>query len=158
MDDRRKDTARVIAPPPLLFFACLIFGSILSWLFPESIMKATWTFRFTSGLVLMSLAGVVAFFSFRMFKKHRTPFDPYRKTKKLILDGPFRYSRNPLYLSLVLVFSSFVLLTASIWMLFFLIVLYLLLRFGAIGPEEEYLEKIFGKEYVCYKAEVRRWL
>lgn len=158
MNTQKKDRANIIAPPPLLFFMCLSAGAVLSSLFPETTMAGSWAFRLIPGFILLSLAGFIAFFAFRRFKIHETPFDPYKKTVQLIQDGPFRFSRNPLYLALMLLFAGFTFLVASVWMVLLMAVFFMLLVYGVIRPEERYLKEKFGEDYLRYKKSVRRWL
>ncbi len=158
MDKPKKDRADIIALPPMLFFICLSAGAVFSSLFPGSTIQGSWAYRIIPGFVLFGLAGLIAFLTFRLFKTHQTPFDPYKTTKSLIQAGPFRFTRNPLYLALMLAFAGFVLLLASLWMVLFIAVFFLLLVYGVIQPEERYLEEKFGEEYLTYKKSVRRWL
>ncbi len=158
MNPQQKDRAAIIAPPPMLFFMCLSAGSVFSSLFPETTLHASWPVRLIPGFLLFGLAGLIAFSAFRAFKTHQTPFDPYKKTVRVIQDGPFRFSRNPLYLGLMLLFAGFVFLLASVWMVLFMAVFFMLLVYGVIRPEERYLEEKFGEEYLRYKKSVRRWL
>ena len=76
----------------------------------------------------------------------------------LVINGPFQFTRNPLYLSLTLVYSGIALLVNAFWALLMLPFVLLVMRQGVIDREECYLERKFGEEYLRYKARVRRWL
>ena len=73
-------------------------------------------------------------------------------------DGPFRYTRNPMYLSLLPHYVGGALLFQLPWALILLVPVFLVLHFGVIIPEENYLEEKFGERYLRYKHHVRRWL
>jgi protein-S-isoprenylcysteine O-methyltransferase Ste14 len=76
----------------------------------------------------------------------------------LLQSGPFRLSRNPLYVGLVALDAGLALLAGSVWALLFVPVGIAALVWGAIRPEERYLAGKFGAEYEAYRARVRRWL
>ena len=75
-----------------------------------------------------------------------------------ITSGPFRFTRNPLYISLALVYAGIALTVGSAWALAFLVPVLGIIRYGVIAREERYLEGKFGPEYLRYKQSVRRWL
>lgn len=76
----------------------------------------------------------------------------------LVAQGPYRYSRNPMYLGLLLLYSGFACVFAVVWALPLLIPLIVYTRVGVIAPEEHYLARAFGDAYRAYQARVRRWL
>ena len=77
---------------------------------------------------------------------------------EIVNDGPFRYTRNPMYLSLLPFYVGGALLFQLPWAWVLLLPVFLGLHFGVIVPEEKYLESKFGETYVRYKERVRRWL
>ena len=89
---------------------------------------------------------------------NRTAILPGASTKVLLQSGPFRVSRNPLYLGMIALDAGLALLTPSAWALLLVPVGIATLRWGAIGPEERYLVAKFGADYQDYCAGVRRWL
>ena len=93
-----------------------------------------------------------------MLIKNETPFDTAKSTIKIVQEGPFRFSRNPLYLSLLILLFGISVLIVSFWLLFTLPILYILFLFKAVKPEEEYLAKKFGEDYLAYSSKVRRWI
>ena len=93
-----------------------------------------------------------------MLLRNNTPFDPSKPTLKIVCQGPFRLSRNPMYLALLFLFAGVAVFTGSIWMCLAVPALLIVLDIGAVRPEEEYLERNFGGRYLEYKANVRRWL
>lgn len=91
-------------------------------------------------------------------KRRGTPVDPRRSTTALVTDGPYRYSRNPLYLRVTLFHLSVAFLLNDVWLLAVLPPVLIVLHVGVVRREERYLEAKFGNEYREYKAKVRRWL
>jgi protein-S-isoprenylcysteine O-methyltransferase Ste14 len=81
-----------------------------------------------------------------------------RPVPRLTTEGPFRYSRNPAYPSLAMIYAGIAVLRNALWAIVLLpFVLYVIQR-GVIGREQRYLEPTFGEEYLYYKASVRRWM
>lgn len=83
---------------------------------------------------------------------------PARRSRALITGGPFKFTRNPLYLGLVLLYAGVCLAAGATWPLLFLPVVVALLHWIVILPEEKYLEDRFDDDYRAYKARVRRWV
>ncbi len=90
--------------------------------------------------------------------RNRTAILPGGATALIVQSGPFRLSRNPLYVGLVVLDVAVALLAQSFWALVFVPIGVLALWWGAIRPEEHYLSGKFGPEYEEYRARVRRWL
>lgn len=84
--------------------------------------------------------------------------NPYKKTTEVIEEGPYRFTRNPMYLQMVLICFGLAILLANIWILILTPVCGLLLHFLVILPEELYLKRKFGDGYLDYKKRVRRWI
>lgn len=154
----KEDRAAVPIPPPLFFFACLGAGFLLELAFPTRAPGWPWPARIVGGLIPFAASGFLALGAFRALKRNRTPFDPSRPTVKIVEEGSYRFSRNPLYLALLLLLGAAAVLACSIWLLLAVPILFLLLKFLAIRPEEHYLEQKFGDEYLRYRASVRRWI
>jgi len=94
----------------------------------------------------------------RTIEKAGTPIRTDRPVERLVTDGPFRYTRNPGYLGLAMLYAGIAVLRNSLWAILLLpVVLYVIQR-EVIGREERYLERTFGEEYLAYKARVRRWV
>ncbi len=92
------------------------------------------------------------------FRRAGTGMLPARRSRALITGGPFRLTRNPLYLGLVLLYAGVCLAAGAGWPLLFLPVVVALLHWFVILPEEAYLESRFGDDYRAYKARVHRWV
>jgi protein-S-isoprenylcysteine O-methyltransferase Ste14 len=94
----------------------------------------------------------------RTLRRAGTPIDPTQAVQTVVTDGPFRFTRNPLYLSLTLTYGGVALLTGAVGALVVLPVMLVVVVKGVIVPEERYLEAKFGDAYRQYKGRVRRWL
>ncbi|HSM19382.1 MAG TPA: isoprenylcysteine carboxylmethyltransferase family protein [Hyphomicrobiales bacterium] len=151
-----KDTAGVLLPPPVIFLAGLAIGLAAEWLWPAPLLPQT--LQYAVGISLMALSAVIAALGFREFFRHRTPVEPYKPTESIITSGPFRYSRNPLYLSLTLLYAGTAFAVDGVWIAVLLVPVLILLHDGVILREEAYLERKFPDVYPAYKARVRRWL
>ena len=93
-----------------------------------------------------------------LFSRHETGLLPGQVTRAMIEEGPYRLSRNPLYLGLLALYLGLTLLTPTFWGLILLPLAVLLLLWGAIRPEERFLHERFGARYDSYTRRVRRWL
>ena len=88
----------------------------------------------------------------------KTTHNVRQPTTTIVADGVFRYSRNPMYLSLTLLYLGIASLFNSLWMLLLILPVLVVVQLGVIAREERYLERKFGEEYLRYKARVRRWI
>ncbi|HEY2880007.1 isoprenylcysteine carboxylmethyltransferase family protein [Nocardioides sp.] len=93
-----------------------------------------------------------------MIARHRTALLPGGASTTVIETGPFALSRNPLYVGLLVASAGVALLAGSLWALIALPLEWALLTWGAVLPEEHYLEAKFGSGYTDYAGRVRRWL
>ena len=94
----------------------------------------------------------------RTIEKAGTPIRTDRPVPRLVTDGPFRFTRNPEYLGLAMLYAGIALLRNSLWAILLLPVVVYVIQREVIGREERYLERTFGEEYLAYKARVRRWV
>jgi protein-S-isoprenylcysteine O-methyltransferase Ste14 len=83
---------------------------------------------------------------------------PYKPTSALVVDGPYRYSRNPIYLADALIYIGISVVIDTLWPILLLPIALAVLQQGVIAREERYLERKFGDQYRQYQASVRRWL
>jgi protein-S-isoprenylcysteine O-methyltransferase Ste14 len=110
------------------------------------------------GWALFCSSWLVGGWFMRTIQKAGTPIRTDRPVPRLVTDGPFRYTRNPGYLGLTMLYAGIAVLRNALWAILLLpLVLYVIQR-QVIGREERYLERTFGDEYLAYKAQVRRWL
>jgi protein-S-isoprenylcysteine O-methyltransferase Ste14 len=100
----------------------------------------------------------IAISALRVLRRAQTTFDTMKPTTAIVTAGPFRYSRNPLYGSLTLLYLGVASLINALWIVLLVVPLLVVIQRGVIGREEAYLERKFGEEYLNYKARVRRWI
>jgi len=148
----------IILPPPLVFFAFLGAGFLFDYLIPCRLFRLPQEVRLISSAVLAAISFYFALGSIIALLRNKTPFDPSKPTVTIVCQGPFQLSRNPMYLSLLLLLAGVALFTSSLWLCLAVPALWIVLDKSAVRPEEEYLERNFGGRYLEYKAKVRRWL
>ncbi|UCF97328.1 MAG: isoprenylcysteine carboxylmethyltransferase family protein [Spirochaetaceae bacterium] len=148
--------ARVAIPPPLVFATVIIFGVVLDLLVPVDLLPAL--AQRVAGLPIIGFSVFLSALSFRSFAKNRTTSSHREKTTALIMDGPFAYTRNPLYLSGLLLDLGLGILLDGVWIVALIVPAALIVHYGAVLREEEYLLFRFGKLYNRYKTSVRRWI
>ena len=158
MDKNTKDCAAIRVPPPVYFILCLGIAILLEYLFPIYSGGPVLIIRVIIGGIFIIAAGCFAVSAFIVLIRNKTTFEPQKPTTMIVKDGPFRFSRNPMYLSLIILIAGIAFMFFSIWLFISIPVLFLLLRFCAVKPEESYLTLKFGKEYLDYKTRVRRWI
>lgn len=156
MADPADDVAGVITYPPLIYVAGLAVGGLLHKLMPIRFLPAKYA-RFIGG-TLVGLSFVPGGWAATVMRRANTNLDPHRPTTTIVTDGPFAYTRNPIYLSFTMLFAGIAATFNSLTMLLPLPVVLAVLQRGVIEREERYLERKFGAEYTQYKARVRRWL
>ena len=156
MNNQEKDTPDVIALPPLIYLAFLLIGLVLGYLWPAGIFPES--IRYGAGIAVIVFSGVIVAVSLWGFKKADTSFRADRPSTALITGGLFRFSRNPVYVSMSLLYAGVAVLLDNLWVLLLLVPLHIIMHYGVIVREERYLEGKFGEEYVRYKAAVRRWI
>jgi len=151
-----SDTPHVIAPPPVIFFGIEALGLLIQWLFPihflpEAIIN--WV-----GWLLLVLGAALGFWAIAAFRRAHTSVDPYEPSTAVVSDGPYRFTRNPIYVSFVIVYLGIASLFNALWPLVLLPVAIIVIDRFVIVREERYLAGKFGEAYTRYKASVRRWL
>jgi protein-S-isoprenylcysteine O-methyltransferase Ste14 len=156
MHNGTSDTAHVLALPPLIYGAAFIIGLLLHVAFPLHVLPTTLARGIGVVCVLVSLPLALA--TLRILSRAHTPVDPMKPTTALVTEGPFRYSRNPIYLALTLLYVGMALLVNAWWILLLVVPVLVVIRYGVIAREEVYLARKFGEAYRQYTAQVRRWL
>jgi protein-S-isoprenylcysteine O-methyltransferase Ste14 len=152
-------TAGVIAPPPLIALATLIAGLALDQLLPALDIAAAlpgWP-RIVAGLAAAAAGGALALASERQFKRAGTEVKPWRPSAQLVTSGPFRYLRNPMYVSLAVLTGGIAFALGSGWTLVLMVPAALVMHFGVVRREERYLSARFGDAYRDYMARVPRY-
>ena len=157
---RPEPTARrspgVRFPPPLIYLGAILLGVAVDRFIPLRILPgviASWV----GGALVLS---AVIFDGFGLRELHRagTAVRPDRPTSALVTTGPFRFSRNPLYLSLAVLQAGIGIWMNSLWVLALVVPTVAITSRSVIPREERHLAEIFGSAYRDYQASVRRWL
>ena len=146
-------------PPPLLFVVALGLGVACHKWFPLSLAPPR--LRPVGVLGGWSLVAIwVVFMGWAMltFVRQRTSIVPSRPANALVTWGPYRLSRNPMYVALSVGYVGASMLVNALWPVLFLPAVWALLYLLVIRREERYLAAAFGDEYESYRARVRRWL
>ncbi len=152
-----QDHAEVRILPPLLFLGSIALGVLLQLVVSVRLVTDS-GLRVPLGLALVALGvAPVAWTIGWMRRTHQDP-DPRKPTPELIAGGPFRFSRNPIYVGMALIQTGIGVALGNLWILLLIIPTLVVLRRGVIEKEEAYLERKFGDSYVRYRASVRRWL
>jgi len=151
-----QDNPGVIAPPPLIYAGALAAGVLANVLYPISFLPRGLARVLGWPLIVGGL--VIGSLGLREMKRAGTNVDPREPTTAIVTEGPYRFTRNPLYLCLTLVYAGISALANSLWAVLLLPGVLALIRRGVIEREERYLEGKFGGEYLDYKARVRRWI
>ena len=145
-------------PPPVFFFTCVLFGWALGRVRPVSLGLHALPIRLALALPLYALAFTLGLWKLVVFSRSRTSPMPFGTPTSLLTSGPFRFSRNPLYLALVLILSGFGALLDSVWVLASVPLLAFALNTFIIPGEEARLREVFGAQYMAYAGRVRRWV
>lgn len=149
------DRPGVIAPPPLIYLAGAGLGwGMQQWLPLHLLPHRAWWL----GGTLIFLACGLALWAVYSMKSAGTHIDPSRPAIHLVQRGPYRWTRNPIYLSLTGVTVGGVLIDNNVWILLLLVPVLVVMQTAVIRREERYLERKFQDEYRDYMKQVRRWL
>ena len=145
-------------PPPALFAAGLLVGWLLHrFVWPLPISSLPGRFDVLAGVLIPS---AIALMAAGMLTLHRagTAVLPHMPASRLVQSGPYRFTRNPMYIGFTIAYVGVTLLMNTLWPLLLLpIVLYLLMRL-VVSREEAYLHSAFGAQYDEYRSRVRRWV
>jgi protein-S-isoprenylcysteine O-methyltransferase Ste14 len=146
----------VLVWPPVLYGGAFAVGLILHWLAP--ITRLPHLPARLIGVLCLFVGAGVAHSGEKVMHRAGTNVRPDRPATALVTEGPFRYTRNPLYVGLTLMYAGLALLIPALWPLLLLVPVLLVMRWGVIAREERYLERKFGDPYRAYLGRVRRWI
>ena len=155
---KKSKAAQVWFFPPYLVLLGLIISFLLEFLvYRNQIFDNSIIFRFIG--IILTIAAILLFVrSVRIFSLRKEKLHPRSISTQIFKEGPFQFSRNPIYLAMFVLLIGVGLTLNSFWFLYSGLVVAIMLHYGVIIPEENYLEKEFGKDYLEYKKTVRRWL
>lgn len=142
--------------PPTYFLICLLLAIGLHFVLP--VKKLIGTPYNYIGILLIFVGIWFNLWADRLFKVKKTTVKPFEKSDSLIEEGPFVFSRNPMYLGMVIILLGAAVILGSIMPFIITVVFFILIRVMFIPREEIALEDTFGQSFIEYKKRVRRWL
>ena len=149
-------SAGVKVPPPLIYLAGFACGVAVEAVAPSSTLPA-WL-RVAGGVAGIILTLPLDTGAMLRFRRHRTPVNPAHPAQALVTDGPYRFTRNPMYLGMACLYCGAALAADALWSLAFLPLVLLIVDRLIIPREEAHLSESFGQQYERYRLRVRRWL
>ena len=155
-----RDAAAVRVFPPGVPLLTILLGVVLNRLWPIELnfgLPTPANYWIGGAIVAGAILGL-GWRSVTQLRRTGQSENPWKPTTEIVTRGPFRFTRNPMYLQIVLVCIGFAIILTNIWILLLTPVCAWVLHRFAILPEEAYLERKFGEEYLSYKRRVRRWL
>jgi protein-S-isoprenylcysteine O-methyltransferase Ste14 len=151
------DTANVIVRPPIAWALAVLAGLALNWLMPlpflSSVVSAGWL-----GAIIFALALALVAWAIFTMTRAGSNVPTNLPTTTIVETGPYRFTRNPIYLGMVLGLIGLAVAFNGPWLLMTLVPFALVIHYGVIIREEAYLERKFGDVYRRYRARVRRWV
>jgi protein-S-isoprenylcysteine O-methyltransferase Ste14 len=153
------DTSGVRIFPPAIFLVSVAAGFVARWIWPVHAVPAAWApAARVAGLVLIAGWLGIGIWAVATFRGVGTTPNPTQPTTALAFGGPYRFTRNPMYLGFVLMQIGVALAMNVLWPLVFVVPSIVVTDRAVIAPEEAYLERRFGASYLEYKRRVRRWI
>lgn len=151
-----QDHPHVYVPPPVIFAGALLIGWVVGWWWPAAFGGGAWRHAIALALAVASAAiGPVALV---LFRRAETNFETWKPAEKLVVAGPYRFTRNPMYVSMTLLAIAIALWADSWAMAVAAAPAWSIINWIVIPREERHLLARFGQDYRDYCARVRRWL
>jgi protein-S-isoprenylcysteine O-methyltransferase Ste14 len=144
-------------PPPLLFLVVFLSGVLFHRALPVALGSIAAPLGI-AGIVLIAAGVLLAAASVGLFARTRTTIVPHHRPGHLVTSGPYRLSRNPMYVSLTSIYLGVALWLGYVWPLLLVALPLLFLDRLVIPVEEQNLRAVFKEEYEGYCRRVRRWL
>jgi protein-S-isoprenylcysteine O-methyltransferase Ste14 len=152
-----KDHANVVIVPPAALALCVGAAWLADRVWPAPFLPSAWP-RWPLGGALVVLGLTVELWALVLFRRARTSILPIRPTSAIIESGPYRYSRNPVYVGMFAIVVGAAIALDSLWQFAALVAFYVMIRWGVVAREEAYLSRKFGAAYLDYARRVRRWI
>ena len=153
------DRPDILIFPPLAVGIALVVAVALEWILPIHILPPVLTgWSLVLGMVLVAIATILVVGGARTFTRSGTNVDPRKPALKIIESGPYQYTRNPMYLGMVVLQFGLAFLFSLDWAILGGVVLWAVLHYGVVLREEAYLAGKFGGTYTDFTARTRRWL
>ena len=151
------NTLKAPVPPPALFFVILLVGVVIDHFRPLAFLPEVLSIQLLSALPFFGLAVTIGVWAFSTFRRCCTSPEFGAAVTALIQEGPYRFSRNPLYVALLLVLAGFACALNNAWLAIGVPALSAALDRLVVTREERFLTVLFGPDYVSYRTRVRRW-
>lgn len=153
-------TPKIKVRPPILFVAALLLGAVLDHLlpFPVTISRGDGLVHKLIPGTLLVLGSAIFVAAIRNFGRAETPVPGNQPVRALVTTGIHAWSRNPIYIGMLLFYLGIGVAVRSSWILVLAPLIVVVLRYAVIAREETYLDQRFGGAYRDYKSHVRRWL
>jgi protein-S-isoprenylcysteine O-methyltransferase Ste14 len=154
-----RDNSGIRFPPPLIYVSLLILGFVIQFFWPVQLVAP-------SRVDMIRIAGAIAVVcgfllmatAIGVFKSVGTSLIPMKPSTALAFTGPYRFTRNPMYLGMLLVSGGIALVSNALWPLLTLPIMVIVVNRTVIRREERYLASKFGEPYTTYTSRVRRWI
>lgn len=156
MSGQRQDSAGVKVPPPLIYIAGLFAGVGLEQVVATPDLPGVWAL--VAAVAGLAIAAVLDLGALRRFIRARTAAEPWKPSSALVTTGPYRFTRNPMYLGMAGLYAGISLTFGLLWSLALLPVVLVIIDRAVIAREERYLTRRFGETYLQYREQVRRWI
>ncbi len=151
------DTANVVIRPPIAWAVAVLAGVALNWLLPLPFIPATVPAGWLGAAVFVLALALFAWAIVTMIRADSN-VPTSQPTTTIVDNGPYRLTRNPIYVGMMLGLIGLAIALNSLWLLLTLVPFALVIRYGVVAREEAYLERKFGDVYRRYRARIRRWL
>ncbi len=155
-----RDAATVRVFPPAIPLIAILAGVGLQYVWPIDIGLAIPELAryWIGGVIFVAAVLLLGGWSVLLMRRSGQSENPWKPTTEILERGPYRYTRNPMYLQMVVGCVGVAVILGNLWILLLAAACAWALQVLAILPEEEYLERKFGDRYLTYKRRVRRWL
>ncbi|SDM18092.1 Protein-S-isoprenylcysteine O-methyltransferase Ste14 [Catalinimonas alkaloidigena] len=156
MSTTPSNHANVKFPPPLMYVAVFLLGFLMQWLIP--LPEVYLLLRWIGGGLLGAAGSVLVGWALWLFWQDRTNPLPHKPSRALVIRGPYRLTRNPMYVGMLFLYVGLALLLGNWWPVILVPLITELINRFVIQKEEAYLTQRFGGDYTRYQTRVGRWL
>ena len=157
-DPQAERGARVRFPPPLVYLLSIAVGLVVQYAALSLRFGLPMAARIAAGAVVTVAGLALVASAFGLFRKSGQDPAPWKPTPSLVFEGPYRFTRNPMYVGMTAVQVGIGLFADSVWVVGLAAVSLLVVHAIAVLPEEKYLTEKFGAPYEQYLRRVRRYL
>lgn len=157
MNTESEERVKHAIPPPAIYFGFLLIGLLTNQFYRLALTPFNLTIT-VLGIAVLLTGLVIGASAIREMRRAGVSPDPSKPPAALVVEGAFRFSRNPIYISFAIIYLGISVAFNTPWPFVWLILPLLVVDRNIIPTEERYLERRFGEEYRAYKSRVRRWI